>query len=78
MAQIFGSFQGPNGTVYQNHTGVNISTGDVWFDHANADIKIYNGSEWTEVGTGSGATGYTGSQGDQGIIGFTAHKAIRA
>lgn len=71
MAQIFGSFQGPNGSVYQNHTGVNISTGDVWFDHANADIKIYNGSEWTEVAQGAGATGYTGSQGDQGIIGFT-------
>jgi hypothetical protein len=76
MAQIFGSFQGPNGVIKQNIDSANVSLGDVWFDHANAEIKINDGSSWVDVGSGGGGDkGYTGSQGFTGsastVIGFT-------
>ena len=71
MAQIFGSFQGPNGKIKQNIDSAKVSLGDIWFDHANAEIKISNGSDtWVDVGS-SGPTGFTGSQGDPGLNGFT-------
>ena len=72
MAKIFGSFQ-RSGIVYQNIDSADIVAGDVWMDHANAEIKIYNGTVWEEVGTGSGS-GFTGSQGFTGSIGFTGSK----
>ena len=69
MAQIFGSFQGPNGKIKQNIDSAKVSLGDIWFDHANAEIKISNGSDtWVDVGS-SGPTGFTGSQGDTGFTG---------
>ena len=52
MAQKFGSFQGTNNVMYLNHNG-SVSTGDIWFDHGNSAIKIYNGTSWDEVGSGS-------------------------
>ena len=56
MAQKFGSFQGTNNVMYLNHSG-SVSTGDIWFDHGNSAIKIYNGTSWDEVGSGSGGGG---------------------
>lgn len=49
--QIFGSFQGQNGIVYHNINDENVTAGDIWFDHANSDIKIYNStsSAWVSV-----------------------------
>ena len=44
MAQIFGSFQ-RGSIVYQNIDSADIVAGDVWMDHANAEIKIYNGTD---------------------------------
>ena len=50
MARIFGSFQGRNSIIYNNIDDVNASTGDIWFDHANSDIKIYSASStWISV-----------------------------
>ena len=50
MSQKFGSFQGQNGIIYNNIDDVNASTGDIWFDHANSDIKIYSASSiWISV-----------------------------
>ena len=46
MAKIFGSFQGANGIKYQNTDSLDVSTGDVWFDHANSAVKIYDGTSW--------------------------------
>lgn len=46
MARIFGSFQGANGAKYQNTDSLDVSTGDVWFDHANSAVKIYDGTQW--------------------------------
>ena len=57
MAQKFGSFQGTNNVMYLNHNG-SVSTGDIWFDHGNSAIKIYNGTSWDEVSSGSGYTVY--------------------
>ncbi len=49
MAEIFGSFQGQNGIIYHNGESANPSAGDVWFDHANSDIKIYSTTSGTWV-----------------------------
>ena len=46
MAKIFGSFQGANGIKYQNTDILDVSTGDIWFDHANSAVKIYDGTAW--------------------------------
>lgn len=46
MAKIFGSFQGANGIKYQNTDSLDVSTGDVWFDHANSAVKIYYSNDW--------------------------------
>ena len=49
--QIFGSFQGQNGIIYHNINDENVTAGDIWFDHANSDIKIYSStsSSWVSV-----------------------------
>ena len=49
--KIFGSFQGANGIVYHNINDVNVTPGDIWFDHGNADIKIYSSTSnsWVSV-----------------------------
>ena len=50
MAEIFGSFQGQNGIIYHNCDDVISATqGDIWFDHANSDIKIYSTTSGTWV-----------------------------
>ena len=45
----FGSFQGANGIKYTNIDDATASVGDIWFDHPNSDIKIYDGNEWLSV-----------------------------
>ena len=40
--RIFGSFQGENGIIYHNTKDEDTKAGDIWFDHANSDIKIYS------------------------------------
>ena len=49
--QIFGSFQGQNGIIYHNINDENVTAGDIWFDHANSDIKIYSSTSnsWVSV-----------------------------
>ncbi len=50
MAEIFGSFQGQNGIIYHNCDDIISATqGDIWFDHANSDIKIYSTTSGTWV-----------------------------
>ena len=50
MSEIFGSFQGANGVIYHNINDVtNATQGDIWFDHANSDIKIYSTTSGTWV-----------------------------
>ena len=43
--QKVGSFQGTGNVIYQNLTG-SPTSGDLWFDHSNVALKIYNGSSW--------------------------------
>ena len=79
MSQKFGSFQGTGNTKYLNYNG-SVTSGDIWFDHSNAAIKIYNGTSWDEVGSGSGGGGITYSvhtsnvtaTANQGIIADTS------
>jgi hypothetical protein len=68
MSQIFGSFKGNNGKVYQNHTGVSLSSGDVWFDHSNAAIKIYSGTVWESLTKSGGTSGTLQQVTDNGSV----------
>ena len=49
--KIFGSFQGSNGIIYHNTSDEEVSSGDIWFDHSNSDIKIYSttSNSWVSV-----------------------------
>ena len=76
MAQKFGSFQGTNNVMYLNHSG-SVSTGDIWFDHGNSAIKIYNGTSWDEVGSGSGGGGVSYSVSTSNVT-ATANQGIIA
>jgi len=85
MSQKFGSFQGTGNTKYLNYNG-SVTSGDIWFDHSNAAIKIYNGTSWDEVGSGSGGGGITYSvhtsnvtaTANQGIIADTSGGSFTA
>ena len=49
MSKKFGSFQGDNGIKYFNVDDVDVIQGDIWFDHGNSEIKIYNGTSYSVV-----------------------------
>ena len=50
MSQKFGSFQGANGIIYPNIDDDDSKTpGDIWFDYANTEIKIYQGGSYSNV-----------------------------
>ena len=53
MAQIFGSFL-RDGIVYQNIDSADVVAGDIWMDHNDSTIKVYNGVTWDQLGTGAG------------------------
>ncbi len=49
MSEKFGNFQGDNGIKYFNVDDIDVIQGDIWFDHANSEIKIYNGTSYSVV-----------------------------
>ncbi len=53
MSLKFGRFQGANGIINFSIDDVDSKTpGDIWFDHANAEIKIYKGGAYSNVDAG--------------------------
>lgn len=52
MSQKVGIFQGANDIVYFNQTdSATPGSGDIWFDHSNTAVKVYNGSSWQKIGS---------------------------
>ena len=56
MGQLSGSFKRSD-TVYLNIDSADgLTSGDIWMDHANAGIKVYNGTSWESVGNSSNSS----------------------
>lgn len=52
MPQKVGIFQGANDIVYFNQAdSATPGSGDIWFDHSNTAVKVYNGSSWQKIGS---------------------------
>ena len=53
MARLSGSFKRSDNIFLNIDTVDGLASGDVWMDHANAGIKIYNGTSWEQIGGGN-------------------------